>query len=162
MAVWTVFEPEAADEARTTRDWADGFVFVPERLSWSALPLAPLVLLFHRLWLAFTVYALVQVAVVVAIVLLDLDGDAFALLLVANIMVAVELPGLRRAKLVARGYEEVGTVAAPKLEGAEQRYFEARLGSSVPAAPAPASARAYAPARPAESGVLGLFPEASR
>lgn len=161
MAVWTVFEPEAADEARATRDWAEGFVFVPERLSWSALPLAPLVLLRHRLWLAFIVYALVQAAVVAAILLLDLDSDAFALLIVANIMVAVELPGLRRAKLAARGYEEVGTVAARRLEGAEQRYFEARLGSFVPPASVP-SPHAYAPARPAESGVLGLFPEASR
>ena len=162
MAVWTVFEPEAAGEARTTREWAEGFVFVPERLSWSALPLAPLVLLRHRLWLAFLAYALVQAAVFAAILLLDLDSDAFALLLVANILVAVELPGLRRAKLVSRGYEEVGAVAAPKLEAAEQRYFEARLGSPLPPASVAETPRAYAPARPPEGVVLGLFPEASR
>ncbi|WP_428032183.1 DUF2628 domain-containing protein [Ancylobacter sp.] len=163
MAVWTVFEPEEAGERRTTLHWADGCVFIPERLSRSALLLAPLVLLRHRLWLAFIVYALVQGALVAAIIGLDLDGAAFALLLVSHIAVAVDLPGLRRAKLAGKGYEEAGCVVAPKLEAAEQRYFDARLGNvMVSSPPPPPSARIHAAARPVTAGVLGLFPEAAR
>ncbi len=172
MAVWTVFEPEAADEARTAHQWAEGLVFVPERISWSALLLAPLVLLRHRLWLALVVYLLAQGALLAAIRLLGLDGNAGVLLLVANVAVAVMLPGLRHARLAARGFEEAGTVVAPKLEAAEQRYLDARLGgaSLVPLArprlDAPAGERGASsvspPARPAEPAVLGLFPEARR
>ncbi|TCK29967.1 uncharacterized protein DUF2628 [Ancylobacter aquaticus] len=165
MAVWTVFEPEEGDAARTTLRWADGFVFVPERVSWSALLLAPLVLLRHRLWLAFIVYVLAQGAVIAAILVLDLEDRAFALLLVANVAVAVGLPGLRRAKLVGKGYEEAGCVVAQKLEAAEQRYFDARLGEvAVARLPLPpvGGARINAAARPAQAVVLGLFPEAAR
>lgn len=162
MAVWTVFEPPGADEADTTLRWAEGFVFVPERLAWSALPLAPLVLLRHGLWLALFLYVLVQGAVLAGVFVLDLDSAALALLIVANLAVAVQLPGLRRAKLAARGYEEAGSVVAAGLEAAEQRYFEARLGSPVhvgfPTSRGPASS----PLRRAEPAVLGLFPEAGR
>ena len=164
MTVWTVFEPEDAEERRTTQQWADGLLFVPERLSWSALLIAPLVLLRHRLWLAFIVYVLMQGALLAAMAVLDLPDRALALLLVAHIAVAVGLPGLRRSKLLAKGYEEAGCVVAPKLEAAEQRYFDARLGEvaafRVPLPPG--GARVNAAARPAEAGVLGLFPEASR
>ncbi|GLK73299.1 DUF2628 domain-containing protein [Ancylobacter dichloromethanicus] len=165
MAVWTVFEPEEGDERRTTLNWAEGFVFVPERLSWSALLFAPLVLLRHFLWLAFLVYMLVQGTVIAAIVWLDLDGRAVLLLLVANVTVAVFLPGLRRAKLAARGYEEAGCVVAPTLDAAEQRYFGARLGNVTmpPLPPQPlGGSRITAAPRPAETAVLGLFPEAAR
>lgn len=165
MAVWTVFEPGEVDEARTTLQWADGFVFVPERMSWSALVLAPLVLLRHGLWLALIAYLVVQGGLFAAIHVLDLDSTAFALLLVVNVAVAVQLPGLRRARLALRGFEETGCVVAPTLEAAEQRYFDARLaGTSAPVLPlpAPGAARVHAPARRVESTVLGLFPEASR
>lgn len=165
MTVWTVFEPDEDGERHTTLAWADGFVFVPERLSWSALLLAPLVLLRHRLWLAFIVYVLAQGVVIAAILGLDLPDRAFALLLVANIAVAVGLPGLRRAKLLGKGFEEAGCVVAPKLEAAEQRYFDARLGDiAVARVPLPpvGGARINAAARPAQAGVLGLFPEAAR
>ncbi|UOK72224.1 DUF2628 domain-containing protein [Ancylobacter polymorphus] len=165
MAVWTVFEPEEAETRRSTPQWADGFVFVPERLSWSALLLAPLVLLRHRLWLAFVGYALLQAAVILAVSVLDLPDRALVLLLAGNIAVSVGLPGLRRSKLLAQGYEEAGCVVAPKLDAAEQRYFDARLGDVAaprPFLPPMGGARAPAGARPAEAGVLGLFPEASR
>lgn len=165
MAVWTVFEPPGADEAGTTLRWAEGFVFVPERTAWSALLLAPLVLLRHRLWLALFAYALVQAGVAAAVFALDLGLSALVLLLVANLAVAVQLAGLRGAKLAARGYEEAGTVVAPRLDAAEQRYFDARLAPRG-ASPALPSVRANAagsvPLRRAEPAVLGLFPEAGR
>ncbi|MCK0206798.1 DUF2628 domain-containing protein [Starkeya koreensis] len=164
MAVWTVFEPPGADEAATTLRWAEGFVFVPERTAWSALLLAPLVLLRHRLWAAFIVYALVQAGVAAAVFALDLGSSALALLLVANLAVAVQLAGLRSAKLAARGYEEAGTVVAPRLDAAEQRYFDARLAAPRSTASTHSTVRATGsyPLRRAEPAVLGLFPEAGR
>ncbi|WP_371348305.1 DUF2628 domain-containing protein [Ancylobacter sp. IITR112] len=164
MAVWTVFEPEETEEPRTLT-WADGVVLIPERLSWSALPFAALVLLRHRLWLALLAYVLAQGAALAVMLLLDLPDRAFLLLLVGNVAVAVGLPGLRRSKLLAQGYEEAGCVVAPTLEAAEQRYFHARLGDVAaprPFLPPLGGARANAGARPAEAGVLGLFPEAAR
>ena len=162
MAIWTVFEPEDAEAAPSLAHWAGGVVLVPERLSWTSIPFAPLVLLAHRLWLAFLVYVVVQAALVYAIVWFELGNDALVLVLLTNLAVALLLPGLRCAKLIARGYEEVGAIVAPTLEAAEQRYIAARLGASVPRAPAPLSAGRLAPAPVPERPVLGLFPEASR
>ncbi|QFR33941.1 DUF2628 domain-containing protein [Ancylobacter sp. TS-1] len=167
MAVWTVFEPHGADEADTTLRWAEGFVFVPERTAWSALLLAPLVLLRHGLWLALVLYLFVQGAVVAGVLALDLDFEALALLLVANVAVAVQLSGLRHASLAARGYEEAGSVVAARLEAAEQRYFDARLagtGGGASFLPVALWSRSPVPSpvRRSEPAVLGLFPEASR
>lgn len=161
MAIFTVFEPEDADAASSFAQWAEGVALVPERLTWTAIPFAPLVLLAHRLWLALFGYALVQALIAGAVLWFALTSDALVLLLLTNVAVALLLPGLRRAKLVAAGYDEVGVVVAPSLEAAEQRYVEARLGGGSALR---ASAERYplaahpSPERP----VLGLFPEASR
>jgi hypothetical protein len=145
MAVWTVFEPE---EDTASTEWAERVTLVRDRFSWSSLLFAPLVLLRHGLWLAFLAYIVVQGAIGFAILYFDLDDAALALLAFANLVVAFELPGLRRAKLEGRGFEEVGIVIAPTLEAAEQRYFDTHDGA-VPSR-----------SRPLPMSVLGLFPEA--
>ncbi|MGA0561982.1 DUF2628 domain-containing protein [Ancylobacter sp. VNQ12] len=166
MTIFTVFEPENADAASSLAQWADGVALVPERLIWTAIPFAPLVLLAHRLWFALLGYALVQGLIVGAVLWFDLTSDALVLLPLTNVAVAVLLPGLRRAKLAAAGYEEVGVVVAPSLEAAEQRYIEARLGGvsfgGSARAPLPAERYALAAHPASERPVLGLFPEASR
>lgn len=166
MTIFTVFEPEDDAAASSLAQWADGVALVPERVIWTAIPFAPLVLLAHRLWLALLGYALVQGLIVGAVLWLDVTSDALVLLALTHVAVAVLLPGLRRAKLVAAGYEEIGVVVAPSLEAAEQRYVEARLGGtsvSGPArAPLPAERYALAAHPSSERPVLGLFPEASR
>jgi len=96
------------------------------------------------------------------VVWFDLTSDALVLLLLTNIAVAILLPGLRRGKLVALGYEEVGMMAAPSLEAAEQRYIEARLGGGRLRAPSSVAAGHLTRASVSERPVLGLFPEAGR
>ncbi|MBS9477466.1 DUF2628 domain-containing protein [Ancylobacter radicis] len=160
MTMWSVFEPEEAQEERTGA-WADSVVFVPERLSWSSIPLAPLVLLRHQLWLGLIGYLLFQGAIGATMYGLDIE-DGFALLMIGNLAVAVLLPGLRRSKLIGHGHEEVAVIVAPTLEAAEQRYFEARLSSGA----LRAQGVSYIPERPthrfAGDPILGLFPEAGR
>ncbi|MDQ0511155.1 hypothetical protein QOZ99_002051 [Angulomicrobium amanitiforme] len=165
MTVWTVFEPDGADETANTLAWADGVVLVPEKLSWSAILLAPLVLLVHRLWLALIGYVLLQGLIGFAASQLELERGVPLLALLVNIAVAIALPSLRRSSLGWRGFEEAGAVAAPTLEAAEQRYFEARLGGAGlrPLARSPGSPLAVTPVpRPTAGPVLGLFPEAGR
>lgn len=160
MAVWTVFEPEELEEARTG-DWAEAVVFVPERFAWSALLLAPLALLRHGLWLALIGYVVIQAGLAAALHALDVD-DGLALLIIVNLAVAVLLPGLRRAKLLRAGYEEVGAVVAPNLEAAEQRYFAARMGGASTLSGTSLPRRTDPPSRADRVPILGLFPEASR
>jgi len=167
MAVWTVFEPDEASDGLNVRQWADKVVFVRERLSWSALPFAPLVLLRHRLWLAFVVYCVFQALVAFGTMYFELDY-AWPLFLIAHLVVALELPDLRRRKLSFSGYDETAAVVASTLEGAEQRYFDARLAGATrqPAAswsePLGTPARENAPRATTAGPVLGLFPEAGR
>ncbi len=160
MAVWTVFEPEEMDDARSG-DWAEAVVFVPERFTWSALLFAPLVLLRYRLWLALIVYGAAQAALAAAMHAFDID-DGLVLLLITNAAVAVFLPGLRRAKLSRAGYDEAGAVVATRLEAAEQRYFAARTGGASSAPRTSMPRRMDPPARAGQGPILGLFPEASR
>lgn len=163
MAVWTVFEPDEASDGLTAAQWADKVVFVRERLSWSSLLFAPLVLLRHLLWLGFVLYCVFQGLVTVAVMHFELGSNAWPLFLLANLVVALELPGLRRRKLAFAGYEETAAIVASNLEAAEQRYFDARLAGATLQPAASWSEPLAAPARVSTSGpVLGLFPEAGR
>lgn len=166
MAVWTVFEPDAAKESTASVPrWVERLVFVREKISWSSLLFAPLVLLRHRLWLAFVVYLLVQAGLAMAVSLLDLDAVAGLLGFLPNLLVALSLPDLRRRKLAWWGYDELGAVVAPDLDSAERRFLEGwlaggpDLGHSYSAGSLPAL-RPVQSTPMASMPVLGLFPEA--
>ncbi|MBS7543599.1 DUF2628 domain-containing protein [Ancylobacter oerskovii] len=143
MAVWTVFEPE--ETVTGEAGWSERVVLVREAFAWRALFFAPLVLLANRLWLAAFAYVVIEAALLAAYVRFELGTGFLAVLLIPHLFVALELPTLRRLKLVRLGFEEAGVVSADGAEAAERRFFETRLGGSV--APGP---------------VLGLFPEAVR
>jgi len=163
MAVWTVFEPDEASDTLNMTQWADKVVFVAERVSWSALPFAPLVLLRHKLWLAFAAYCVFQALVGLGVMYAGLGFSAWPLFLVAHLIVALQLPDLRRRKLAFAGYEETAAVVASTLEGAEQRYFDARLAGATRQPAASWAEPLAASSRSGTSGpVLGLFPEAGR
>ncbi|MDF2998005.1 MAG: hypothetical protein K0R27_3642 [Xanthobacteraceae bacterium] len=166
MAVWTVFEPDEAKDnaAPTLARWAERVVFVREKFSWSSILFAPLVLLRHRLWLALLGYIVLQGVIGVAIAALEPAGPVDLLHLLPNLLVALTLSDLRRAKLRWRGYEELGAVVAPDAESAERRFFEGWLAGAAArpremsfAAPLQAP---VGPASLAPNPVLGLFPEA--
>lgn len=167
MAVWTVFEPDEAKDgtAPTLAQWAERVVFVREKFSWVSLFFAPLVLLRHRLWLALIGYLVLQGLISFGLDVLEIEGDRAGLLfLLPNLLVALSLSDLRRAKLNWRGYEELGAVVAPDRESAERRFFEGWL-SGTAATPRAVSFTAplqapIGPASVAPNPVLGLFPEA--
>lgn len=160
MAVWTVFSRPSADDAEDDR----GIVFVKEAFSFATLLFAPVVLLWHRLWLAFAAYVAVWALMAACVALFDLDPDvAFAVTFGFAVLLAFELPGLRMRKLARLGFAEEGSVVARNRAEAELRYFEGtwhdgtRDGAAprrpVPSVPLPPRAHGLAPS----SDIIGSF-----
>jgi hypothetical protein len=160
MTVYMVFEPQAADGDPVRR--AERTVFVRDRFTWSAFLFAPFWLLRHRLWLAFVGYGVTVVAVLAALRLAGVRGNALLLALaLIHLLVAIEAAVLRRRKLVRRGWRELGIVIGDDLEEAERRFFDSDAaqplarGEVVTERPRPP-----APPRPHAAGdVIGLFPQ---
>ncbi|MFK8254067.1 DUF2628 domain-containing protein [Ancylobacter terrae] len=164
MGIWTVFEPDderpGAAPSQSLRSQVDGIVFVREKFSWSALLFAPLVLIWHRLWLALFVYLLAQSLIGGVLAWYDITEEAGLAHLIPNLILAFELPLLRRMKLTRNFYDEVGTVVAPTEEDAERRFFDGWLPPSRAALRA--DERDGWPATSPASPVLGLFPQVPR
>lgn len=160
MAVWTVFSKPSADDAAEEAH----VVFVKEAFSVLTLLIAPLVLAYHRLWLALAAYVAVWALMAASVGLFDLAPDAaFAVTFGFAVLLAFELPGLRMRKLARLGYAEEGSVVARSRAEAELRYFEgtrdegARDGAiprrPAPSVPLPPRASGIAP----PSDIIGSF-----
>ncbi|MCK0197480.1 DUF2628 domain-containing protein [Ancylobacter sp. 6x-1] len=172
MTSWTVFQPAPAGEQPDRSEWPDGVVFVRERFSRAGLVLGPLVLLWHRLWIAFAGYVVLAGAWFVLVPHIASGWPVAFLDLLPHLLVGHLLADLRRWTLRRAGYQEIGTVVAPDLPAAERRFFEAWLasgagqstdtvGSRPTLPPAAANPRSFA-GRDVAPPVLGLFPEAGR
>jgi hypothetical protein len=157
MSVFTVYEPPLRGEQVATDPVR--FAFVRDGFYFWAFLLAPLWMLRHRLWLALLLY-LVTLAV--------LQGGLWAVGATAPVrtivafllalLVGLEAASLRRWTLARRGWRNVGIVVGDDLEAAERRFFDAWAARGESRnAPATMSGRIWAP--PAESEVIGLFPE---
>ncbi|WP_341989616.1 DUF2628 domain-containing protein [Azorhizobium sp. AG788] len=158
MASWTVLTKDVAGD--TPLRAAERVVFVREAFSWMALIFAPLVLLRYRLWLAFIGYLVVSVLLAVAGLRFGLpDTVSTAVEVGIHMLIALELPSLRIAKLRWRGFEEAGSLVARDQMEAELRFF----AQGWPLA-APAPARSQRPQTPRSTAggaptVIGSFPE---
>ncbi|WP_334174747.1 DUF2628 domain-containing protein [Pseudoxanthobacter sp.] len=162
MRRFSVMEPPASGDG--SRD-ADRVAFVREGFSWVALIVPALWLLCGRMWLAFAVFIVADIALAVLGTRISEDAG-MVLSLALNVVVAFEAAGLKRWHLTRRGFREVAVIEAPGRAAAEQRYFAARLAARVaatPAGPAPAPARRHTFSLP-EAGepVVGLFPRPER
>jgi Protein of unknown function (DUF2628) len=166
MSVYTVYKPplRAADAASDPRR----FVFVRDGFYFWAFLLAPLWMLWHRLWLVLVGYLVLSAAVDAAFAVLGASG--LTVILVAtliSLLVGLEAGTLRRIALSRRGWNNVGVVSGDDLEDAERRFFGAWLHQARPrdgaaAAAAPAATGASAPpvvGAPQAPDVIGLFPE---
>jgi hypothetical protein len=152
-------------------DDAERFAFVKDGVSWPALFVPVLWLLWHRMWLTLVWYA-VYVLALAWIGRLGGDGVATATAVLGNILFALEANNMRRASLASRGWREIGAAHGSGLEEAEIRFFHAlaRPEAASPSPPTPAAAQqtvvrpVYAPARSpfGEETVIGLFPEPER
>jgi hypothetical protein len=166
MSIYAVYEPPL--RAHESVPDPERFVFVRDGFSLWAFLLAPFWMLRHRLWLAFVVYVIVALALLVG---LRFIAASTALTIVVSTLLAVlvgfEAATLRRFTLSRRGWRNVGIVVGDDLESAERRFFDGWVNkrSVEKANPEPgASPSAWgAPlSRRTASEVIGLFPQSGR
>src|SRR5271157_1981408 len=101
MSIYTVHVPPAG--AQTSPPDPERFVFVRDGFSFWAFLLAPLWMLWHRLWLVFVAYCVLAIALQAA---LQAIGASFGMRLTAGallaLLVGLEAATLRRLTLARR------------------------------------------------------------
>jgi hypothetical protein len=140
------------------------FLFVRDGFHFWAFLLAPLWLLYRRLWLVLVLYLIVAgvlggvLAALRAPVTLQVTLD----LLIA-LLVGFEAATLWRWTLTRRGWQTLGFVVGDDEESAERRFFgawTARVAQPAQgSAPEPHYAAPVRRGAPTGSDVIGLFPE---
>ena len=143
------------------------FLFVRDGFHFWAFLLAPLWLIYRRLWLALVGY--IVVAAVLGGILYALHAPWFLKSLgsfLLALLIGFEAATLRRWTLDRRGWKTLGFVVGDDAEDAERRFFatwtaRANVPTAPPPPPAPAANYASPVRRgsPSGSDVIGLFPE---
>ncbi len=146
--------------------------FVKEGISWTALFLSPVWLIYHRMWLVFLGTLILYTVAGFAAKSVGLDpSTSLSLVLVVNVIVALEGNNLRRWTLNRAGYREIGVVTGRSLEHCERRFFESLLDPYKripqrhdlnPTLTTPSvhtTLAALRPSVPESEAVVGLFPE---
>jgi hypothetical protein len=158
MPVYTVHEPPPR-RSESAAD-PDRFDFVRDGFHFWAFLLAPLWMLWRRLWLVFVLYLVVFAALQAGLWFLGASSSVkFAANLLLAILVGLEAPTLRRWKLARSKWLLVDVVVADDLEMAERRFFEAWERQGTPPASEPPAPPPLRPAESAPNEVLGLFPQ---
>ena len=158
MTTYLVFEPPADRGDRAER--AERIVFVPDRFSWGAFLLAPLWMLWRRLWLVFVAYLMLIAAVTVGLRFAGVPpGARFLVGVLISLLVGFEAANLRRWALLRGGWRERGPIIGHDLAAAERRFFEAYVAAAATREAVPAVPAAPPASRPAASDVIGLFPQ---
>jgi Protein of unknown function (DUF2628) len=159
MPVYTVHEPPRRDEDALGHSLR--FRFVRDGFHFWAFLLAPLWMLWHRLWLELIAYALIVGGAVFAMRRVGIEDTAgFWVALFLAVLVGLEASSLVRGKLGRRGFEQVGIVVGDGLEDAERRFFDAWNGDPErPLAAATPAISPFGPASSASSDIVGLFPQ---
>jgi len=164
MRIYTVHEPPA--RRPESRRGPDNFLFVRDGFYFWAFLFGPLWLIYRRLWLVLLGYVVLMVAVGFALHFLGIAGsNASFVHFLLSVLVGLEAGTLWRWTLRRRGWRERAVIAAPNMEAAERRFFDAwqSEADATPLPPVHGAPFAYpvpAPARAAASpDVVGLFPE---
>ena len=159
MPTFTVHAPPP--RAGETASDPQRFLFVRDGFHVWAFVLAPLWLLFRRLWLALLGYIVVNALVGGVLYLLGVSGSfRFLASTLIALLVGFEAATLWRWTLARRRWQMLGFVVADDEESAERRFF-GEWAKRAPSASAPEPKYA-APVRrgpPSGSDVIGLFPE---
>jgi hypothetical protein len=160
MAVFTVHEPplRPADPAPDP----ERVLFVRDGFSFWAFLLAPLWMLWHRMWLVLVAYLVLAGGLQAVMLIVGASPAAvIAAGLLIALLVGLEAGTLRRVTLRRRGWREIGLISGNDREVAERRFFATwqRDGASRPAAGG-GCAPVPPPSRAAQTPpVIGLFPE---
>ena len=162
MPTYTVHAPPP--RAGETASDPQRFVFVRDGFYFWAFVLAPLWLLFRRLWLVLLGYIVVNALVGGILYLLGVSGSfrVLASMLIA-LLLGFEAATLWRWTLQRRRWQMLGFVVGDDEENAERRFFgEWAKRATAPAASTPPQPQYSTPVRrgpPTGSDVIGLFPE---
>jgi len=159
MSIYTVHEPPLRAGAAAPEP--ERYVFVRDGFSLWAFLFGPLWMLRHRMWLVFVLYVVISFVLegLVAVAGAS-DAGIGAVGLLISLWVGLEAATLRRFTLRRRGWRDVGVISGEDREAAERRFFDAWLQQGTqPAASPGVPSRAFNPAQPISSGVVGLFPE---
>lgn len=165
MAVYTVHQPPAR-HADPLPD-AERVVFVRDGFSFWAFLVAPLWMLWHRMWLVLLGYVVIVAGIEAALSVLGASSTATSVVgLFISLLIGLEASTLRRLSLRRRGFRNVGIVSGADREDAERRFFGAWMADSQSgrtAAPPPAAPPPIPAASSAHSShnpdVIGLFPQ---
>jgi len=166
MSVYTVHEPPL--RAANASANPERFAFVRDGFSMWALLLAPVWMLWHRMWLVLGGYVAVSAGVETAMVFVGASPTVVTLAaILISLLVGLEAGTLRRFTLSRRDWKNVGIVSGDDLEDAERRFFDAWVREAAPQHGAPSAAAPSVPGAPATSiprvaqvpDVIGLFPE---
>jgi hypothetical protein len=163
MSVYTVHVPPAS--AEQSGPDLERFIFVRDGFSFWAFLLAPLWMLWHRLWLVLLSYLVVAILLQIALRMIGASATvtvaAGALL---ALLVGFEAATLRRLTLTRRRWQNAGIVVGDDVESAERRFFDAWLhgephASASATAGAPFSSARVSAASAGASEIVGLFPQ---
>lgn len=161
MPTYTVHAPPPKQGNTTSAP--ERFAFVRDGFYFWAFLLAPLWLLWRRLWLALFGYLVVSGALGAMLFVLGVSTSVkFLASALVSLLVGFEAPTLWRWTLTRRGWKTLGFVVGDGREAVERRFFATwtERGRS-PASPSDLPEPHYvAMARRAPaSDVIGLFPE---
>jgi hypothetical protein len=168
MSIYTVHEPPLKADDSTPDP--ERFAFVRDGFSFWAFLLTPLWMLWHRLWLVFTSYIIVAIALQVGLVLIGAPlAVRITVWVLLSLLIGFEAATWRRFGLSRRRWKNVGIVVGDDRESAERRFFDAwvikawahEVPVDGPMRPSPPRPTGMPPARrpQAPSEVIGLFPE---
>ena len=168
MSVYTVHQPPAWTAGRSPD--AERFVFVRDGFSFWAFLVAPVWMLWHRMWLVLAGYVAVVAVLESPMAAFGASRTAVSVVgLFIALLVGLEASTLRRFSLRRRGWSNAGIVSGDDLEDAERRFFETWLRQSstqraagppqLPGAAAPPLPSAAPPRAPQPPDVIGLFPQ---
>src|SRR5215211_845126 len=131
MPIYTVHEPP--QKRSETRRGPERFRFVRDGFYFWAFLLAPIWMLWHRLWMVLIGYIVVSIALNVALRFAGAPGTAvFFVELLLAILIGLEAGTLRRWTLRRRGWRQMSVVSADDVEAAERRFFDSWGGGETP------------------------------
>ncbi len=152
MSVYTVHEPPLRAGAASD---VERFAFVRDGFSWWAFLLAPLWMLWHRMWLVLVGYVVVAAVTAVEVSAADVrcTGHCREPRRHSPDGLLVGFEAGNAASLDRRGWKSLGVVVGSDLETAERRFFAAWIaaknspsGAAPVPMPGPASAALRKPA----------------
>ncbi|MCW6510744.1 DUF2628 domain-containing protein [Lichenifustis flavocetrariae] len=155
MTIYTVHVPDDTSDPVTQ---ADHTILIRDGFSGSAFVFGFAYLLWHRLWVAATIWIVVTAALVVGAIVLHLPSvSVIAISFLMHVYLGLEGPDLRRWGLARRHYTLKDIVSAPGLSDAEALLF-GRQFSRPHTPPRPVERWASAAGTPS---VIGMFPDGS-